>query len=284
MQGCAPAIVLVAYGSLYAGALETYTGIMNCYQKEFYGSKIKLSFTSDQIRRKLAGNRGIAIPGPLAALADLHDQNFKDVLVQPLHIVPGGEFHETALLVNGLKGIKGRFGFRCLEMGRPLLSSLQDCKRVSNALTPILSRITHEGATSDLYRNPEEEAVVLVGHGSCHPGECVYSQMAGTLKRSHRNVFLGTLEGYPGIDDVVADIIDSGVKRVRLIPFLLVAGGHMLKDVAGEGEGSWRSAIEGQGFETKVHLHGLGDCEEIVGLLLEHTKASMDKMEERRFS
>jgi sirohydrochlorin cobaltochelatase len=105
--------------------------------------------------------------------------------------------------------------------------------------------------------------------------------MASVLKQSHRNVFLGTLEGYPGLEDVVADVEESGVKKVRLIPFLLVAGGHVFKDVAGENEGSWKSTIERQGFETKVHLQGLGNCTEIIGLFLEHTKESIEKMEKK---
>jgi sirohydrochlorin cobaltochelatase len=276
-----PAIVLVAYGSVYPEAMATYAGIVDRYQKEFSGSEVKLAFTSEHIRRKVAEKEGIAIPSPLTALADLQDHGNRDVAVQSLHIVPGGEFHETAHLVNGLNSIRGRFGLRRLGVGRPLLASLKDCQIVSFALKPILDRITHKGRTIDLHRDPEEEAVVLVGHGSSHPGECIYSQMASILKQSHKNVFLGTLEGYPGLEEVIANLEESGVKRARMVPFLLVAGGHVFKDVAGNDEGSWRSIIGGRGFQTRVLLQGLGESEEIVGLLLEHTKMAVEKMAKR---
>lgn len=286
-----PAIVLVAYGSAYPGAMTTYTRIVDRYQEEFSNSEVKLAFTSERIRRKVAEKEGIAIPSPLTALADLQDHGHGDVAVQSLHIVPGGEFHEMAFLVNGLKCIGGRFGFRCLEIGRPLLSSHKDCQRVSSALKPILNRINHEGTMregrtielhrNEPYRNPEEEAVILVGHGSSHPGECVYSQMAGILKQSHKNVFLGTLEGHPGLEEVIVNLEEARAKRAILIPFLLVAGGHVFKDVAGDDEGSWRSIIESRRFQTRVHLQGLGESEEIVGLFLEHTKMAVEKVAER---
>lgn len=240
---------------------------------------MKLAFTSRLIRESVVEKEQIRIPSPLVALADLQDQGCRDVVVQPLHIVPGGEFHELASLVQGFRCIGGRFGFRNLEMGRPLLANLEDCKKVSFALTPILDGINHEGETTELRRDPAEEAVALVGHGSSHPGDCIYSQMANILEQSHKNVFLGTLEGHPGLEDVILLLKRSGVKKAKLIPFLLAAGGHAVKDVAGDDEGSWKCVLESQGFDTTVYLIGLGESEEIIDIFIEHTMQAVDRME-----
>ncbi len=275
-----PAIVLAAYGSSHPRAMATYARIVDRYQKAFFGSDVKLAFTSKHIRERLAEKECIRIPGPLTALADLQDQGCRDVAVQPLHIVPGSEFHELASLVQGFRCIGGRFGFRSLEMGRPLLADLEDCRRVSFALTPILDGINHEGAATELKRDTDEEAVVLVGHGSSHPGDCIYSQMADILERSHKNAFLGTLEGHPGLEDVVLQLKRSGVKKARLIPFLLVAGGHAVKDMAGDGKGSWRSILESRGFDTSVYLNGLGESEGITDILIAHTGRAVERMDE----
>lgn len=275
-----PAIVLAAYGSSHPRAMATYARIVDRYQKTFLGSEVKLAFTSRLIREMVAEKEQIRIPSPLIALADLQDLGCRDVVVQPLHIVPGGEFHELASLVQGFGCIHGRFGFKCLEIGRPLLTDLEDCKRVSIALTPILDRITHEETTTELKRDPDEEAVVLVGHGSSHPGDCIYSQMADVLERSHKNAFLGTLEGHQGIEDVILKLKRSGVKKARLMPFLLVAGGHAVKDVAGDDKGSWKSVIESRGFDTSVYLGGLGESEEITDIFIEHTGRAVDRMDE----
>ena len=48
--------------------------------------------------------------------------------------------------------------------------------------------------------------------------------MANILAEDHENVFLGTVEGYPGYDEVLARLNESGVKKARLIPFMVVAG------------------------------------------------------------
>lgn len=284
-----PAIVLAAYGSSHPRAMATYARIVDRYQKAFFGSEVKLAFTSKHIGEKVAEKERIRIPGPLTALADLQDQGYRDAAVQPLHIVPGGEFHELASLVQGLRCIKGRFGLRSLEIGRPLLADLEDCRKVSLALTPILDGITFdtdEGAATELKRvkrDPDEEAVVLVGHGSSHPGDCIYSQMADILELYHKNAFLGTLEGHPGIEDVILKLKGSGVKKVRLLPFLLVAGGHAAKDIAGGDKGSWKSILKSQGFDTSVYPNGLGESEWIIDIFMEHTRHALEITEEGRY-
>ncbi len=272
-----PAIILVAYGSLQSQAMDTYASIKKHYEAEFPGSDVRLALTSEHIRQRIAKRDGIMIQSPLVALADLQDHGYRDVVVQSLQIVPGREFHEVALLIQGMKCIKGRFGFGRLEMGMPLLSSLEDCRKVSEALGPVLDRITLDGKHRELERDPEE-AAVLVGHGSSHPGESIYSQMASILEQSHRNVFLGTLEGHPGISEAILHLKRAKVKRARLIPFLLVSGGHVLHDMAGEGKDSWKSIIESEGFETRTYLEGLGESKEIIDIFIDHTRSAVNMM------
>ncbi len=272
-----PAIILVAYGSLHSQAMATYARIKKHYEMEFENSEVRLALTSEHIRRRIAKRDHIAIHSPLVALADLQDLGYRDVAVQSLHVAPGGEFHELALLVQGMKSIEGRFGFGRLEMGMPLLASLEDCKKVSLALGSVLDGILLEEEQRE-QRDPGEEAVVLVGHGSSHPGDSIYSQMASILEQSYRNVFLGTLEGYPGIEEVILHLKKAEAKMVRLNPFLLVSGGHVLHDMAGDGKDSWKSIIEREGFKTRTYLEGLGDSKEIVDIFIEHTRKAVDMM------
>jgi sirohydrochlorin cobaltochelatase len=272
-----PAIILVAYGSLHSRAMTTYARIKEYYELEFSGSEVRLALTSEHIRRRIRERDNVIIPSPLTALADLQDLGHRDVAIQSLQIVPGREFHEIALLAQGMKSIKGRFGFRGLEMGMPLLTNLEDCRKVSAALCPILDRVARDEELSGL-PGDLEEAVVLMGHGSRHPGDSIYSQMASILEQSHRNVFLGTLEGYPGIREVISHLKESKVKRAKLIPFLLVSGGHVIHDMAGDGQDSWKSIIESEGFETKTYLEGLGENKEIIDIFIDHTRRSLNTM------
>jgi sirohydrochlorin cobaltochelatase len=274
-----PAIVLVPYGSYYPQAIDTYNKIQAAYEREFPGSTVRLAFTSQLMIKRLNEKEGIVIPSPLASLAQLFDLGYKSAVVQSLQIVPAEEFHQMASLVKGLKGIGTKSGFDRLELGLPLLAGLEDCKKLSSLIPTFLRRCATNGGDREYLRDPENEAVVLVGHGTGHPADSLYSLMGGILRKDHHNIFLGTLDGFPGILDVISELNASGAKKVKLMPFLLISGGHAMKDLAGEGPDSWKSLLEQNGFEVDVQLQPLGEQGEIVSIFLEHTKAALKRIE-----
>jgi sirohydrochlorin cobaltochelatase len=274
-----PAIVLVPYGSYYPQAIDTYNRIKAAYKREFPGSIVRLAFTSRLMMERLNEKEGIVILSPLAALAQLRDLGQRKAVVQALQIVPGEEFHQMASLVKGLKGIGTKSGFDRLELGLPLLAGLEDCKKVSSLIPTFLRRGAANGAGREYLRDPESEAVVLVGHGTGHPADSLYSLMAGIMRKDHRNVFLGTLDGFPGILDVISELKASGAKKVKLMPFLLVSGGHATNDLAGRSPDSWKSLLEQNGFEVDALNAPLGEQEEIISIFLEHTKNASKRIE-----
>jgi len=278
-----PGIVLAPYGSLYPQALATYKQIRAAYEREFPGSRVQLAFTSRLMIKRLFENEGISIPGPLATLAELREMGYRSAVIQSLQIVPGKEFHELAKLVQALNGAGGKLGFEHLEIGLPLLSALEDCKRVSSVLPTVWKGDSLNGEGRDNPTDQEKEATLLVGHGTGHPADSLYSLMAQVLKRDHTNVFLGTLEGFPGQLELVAELkgMGPGTKKVRLLPFLLVAGGHAEKDIAGDDTASWKSNLIREGFKVETQLRGLGESHEIVSIFIEHTRIALEKVENR---
>lgn len=274
------AILLVAYGSLNQQARGTYEQIRSAYQQEFPGSEVRLAFASRFIRRKLSAKQGIFFHSPLTALAKLQDLGFQNVVVQSLQVVPGIEFHQVASLVYGLRNVRGEFGFEKLEMGLPLLSSMDDCMRVSTALQPEFKAMDLEDHVHEHALDQELVAVVLMGHGTGHPADGAYSQMARVLEKDYRNVFLGTLDGFPGIDEVLWQLKRSKLKKIRLMPFLLVAGGHVQEDLAGNGATSWKNTFDREGFQTEVYLKGLADNREILSILFEHTRKVAESLKD----
>ena len=288
-----PAIVLAPYGTLSPRALATYERIRAAYEHEFPASQVLLAFTSQLMIKRLQEKEGIIVASPLEALSELHSRDCRSVVVQSLQIVPGEEFHQLAALVHGQgqglisQGTKP--AFERLEIGLPLLSSLEDCQRVSRVLPALWNGSgwradrAEEDQPQSLQglpdRDPEKEAVLLVGHGTGHPADSLYSLMARVLEKDHRNVFLGTLEGFPRLSEMVAELKGSGVRKARMLPFLLVAGGHAENDIAGAGPKSWKSMLEREGFEVAVHLCGLGEMEGIISIFLEHTRSALVKME-----
>lgn len=269
-------IALVSYGSLNSKARKTYEKIRFSYVEAFPGADVRLAFTSDFIRRALL-EQGSFIPDPPSVLAELHDHGCRNVVAQSLHVVPGSEFQQMARFVHGPKNVREKSWFENLETGMPLLSSLEDCKKVSEALLPEFQSIKNGGKNhrSESFEDPEDTAIVLMGHGTSHSANIVYSMMAKALEKDHKNVFLGILDGHPGIDEVLSKTKKSVVKKVILMPFLLVAGGHALEDLAGDSASSWRSTFEREEFRTKVILKGLGENDSVIDIFVEHTRKAV---------
>ena len=87
-----------------------------------------------------------------------------------------------------------------------------------------------------------------MGHGTGHPADALYSLMSMVLKKEHKNVFLGTMEGFSGLAELLPELKGSGARVVRLLPFLLVAGGHAENDIFGQSPASWKSTLEKGGL------------------------------------
>ncbi len=124
-----PAIVLAPYGSLSTRALATYERMRKAYELEFPGTLVRLAFTSRLMIKRLREKEGITVASPLEALAELHSSGCRSVVIQSLQIVPGSEFHLLASLVQDLTVHGAEPDFERLEIGLPLLSSLEDCRQ-----------------------------------------------------------------------------------------------------------------------------------------------------------
>ncbi len=274
-----PAILLVVFGTSYPEAQAAYENIERVYREEFPQAEVRIAFTSDYIRRKLLDRDNVTIDNPLTALAHLNDEGYTDVVVQSLHVIPGEEFHDLANIVESVRGIEGKFGFRNLVLGEPLLMNLEDYRNVSRALASQFEQNTTgtERTPHSSPRDAGQMAVIYMGHGTEHSANSAYSQMANILAEDHENVFLGTVEGYPGYDEVLASLNESGVKKARLIPFMVVAGDHALNDLTGNESESWKSMLEKEGFEIDYNLLGMGENDGIVEIFVGHTKEAFAK-------
>jgi sirohydrochlorin cobaltochelatase len=249
--------------------MATYEKILALYRKDYPGMPVLLAFTSRLMIKRLQEREGIAIPNIEEGLGKLSGQGCKQVVVQSLQIVPGGEFHRLVSLsreyekkdADPEKKLK-------ITIGLPLLSGLEDCRRVSKILPDLWNDI-----------EPKKDAVLLAGHGTGHPADAIYSQMAQVLKKDYGQVLLGTIEGFPGLLEMVDELKATGVQKVRLRPFLLVAGGHAENDISGPAPDSWKSTLERAGIEVDFHLSALGEIEGIVQILKEHSLKALEEME-----
>lgn len=255
------ALLLVTFGTSIPEAQGVFGKLDAAYKKAFPGMEIRWAYTSAQIRAIVAKEQGLTWDSPEEALAKLMSEHYTQVAVQSLHVIPGAEYHDLVRKVHGFKSMS--YNFRPL-IGYPLCSNTEDLAIVAEALMANLPK-----------ERKADEAVAFMGHGTHHPAGVVYPAMAYMLKNSDPLTFMGTVEGYPELDDIKEMLKKAGVKKVHLLPFMTVAGDHTVNDMAGDEDDSWKSVLNAMGIEAKPHLVSILEYPQIVDLYIEHTKNIM---------
>jgi sirohydrochlorin cobaltochelatase len=253
-------ILLVAFGSSEASAQVSFENIDNKIKAAYPDIPIRWAYTSNIIREKLA-KQGKVLDSPEVALAKMQDEKFTHVAVQSLHTIAGAEYHDLRRSVGAFK-IMG--GFKKVILGYPLMATQEDMQRTVDA---ILKTIPKE--------RKAQEAVVLMGHGTHHPSNAFYAALMFQLQLKDPNIFVGTVEGYPGIDLIEELLFKKKVKKAYLIPFMSVAGDHAKNDMAGDEEDSWKSILTNTGINCVPVLKGTAEFDEFVNIWVDHVRGPL---------
>ena len=283
------AIVLAGFGTSYPSALAAITNIQDEVQKAFPKVKVKLAFTSNIIRniwhkrqndkKFLSENKNIPreilyVKGPLATIADLQDEGYNIIIVQPTHIYYGEEYTDLTSYVNGLnsiKTIKAKFKpFKKLVLGRPLLGKCGTSYDYHEDLIPAAKALASDVALA----RKKNAALVYMGHGNEFYSTGMYIEFQQALREMYPDIpiFVGTVEGYPSLDNVVSGLTHMRVKKALLKPFMIVAGDHANNDMAGDEDDSWKIVIKSKGIKVITVIHGIGENPKIADIYVVHIK------------
>ncbi len=259
------AILVVSFGTSYNENRDLTIGaIEESVKKAFPDYEVRRAFTSQIIIDKLKERDGLEIDNVEEALDRAVADGIKILAVQPTHLMDGYEYTDLA---NALKDYEDKF--EQVVLGKPLLSSEDDFEAVVKAITEKTSSYD-DGQT----------AICFMGHGTEADSNGVYAKLQEKLKSAgYENYYIGTVEAEPTLDDVRAALKDKGTyKKVVLEPLMVVAGDHANNDMAGDEDDSWKSILEGEGYEVECLLEGLGQVEAIQDIYAEHTKAAFDSL------
>lgn len=261
------AILVVSFGTSYNDSRDLTIGaIEEDITKAFPDYEVRRAFTSQIIIDKLKERDGLEIDNVEEALDRAAEDGIKNLVVQPTHLMDGYEYTDLA---DALKDYEDEFDQ--IELGAPLLSSDEDFDAVVKALTEKMESY-----------DDGETAICFMGHGTEADSNSVYGKMQEKLgEAGYENYYIGTVEAEPALDDVVAMIKEKGTyKKVVLEPLMVVAGDHANNDMAGDEEDSWKTIIEGEGYEVECILEGLGQIQAIRDLYVAHTQAAFDSLSE----
>lgn len=231
------AIVIVSFGTANLEGLELLEDFENEI-REYFNRKYKVckAFTSSMISNILFNKHGKIVPRLEEVLFNLSNDRYKEVYIQPLHIIEGSEY------LSILKTIKEyNYSFSKLTLGKVIMGNsesqlIEGCNLIVNAMEEEL----------DKYQN-----LVLVGHGSKTIDTESYNYLKNIfIERGFKNVFLGTLEGENKKDDILKSIVENEIEQVEMAPILMLPGNHIRRDIFGN-TNSWKTLF--QDNEIKVN-------------------------------
>lgn len=258
------AILVVSFGTSYHETRKkTIDAIEKAIEKAFPDHQIYRAWTSKMIMKKLLKRDGIKIHTVREAMAQMAADGITDVIIQPTHVING---LENEWMIKD--ALSCRNDFHSIRFGTPLLTSSED----NDALVSIINH-----AFPDL---KEDEALVLMGHGTTHYANSIYAAMDYTFKdKGYKNIFLGTVEAYPSMETLLRMIREQHPQKIILTPFMIVAGDHATNDMAGEDPDSWKCQFEAAGYEVECVLKGLGEYPMIHDLFIRHIKDAQTENE-----
>lgn len=254
------ALLVISFGTSYADSREkSIAATENALARAFPEYDLRRAFTSGKVIEKVKIQEGITLDSVRAAVERFALEEYREVLAQPLHVIAGIEFEK---ILAGLAPYARRFDR--LAIGRPLLSDPEDFDAVAEVLR------------DELPARAPGEAVVLMGHGSRHFANAAYTALDRTFATHQRpDVHVATVEGAPTLGELLPQLKANGVRRVTLMPFMLVAGDHARNDMAGASPESWKNILERQGFQVAVRMRSLGEMPGIHRLYVAHARAAL---------
>lgn len=249
-------ILMLHYGTLNEQARRnTLEKIDSLVHGAFSQVPVETAYMANGILRGME-KQGIYGQTAAEGMAKLIRKGCSKILVQTTFLLDGTMMKEAEREVN-------LFAPKVKQMiwSKPLIYSTDDGRFILEVLQ---KEIPHAA----------DEQVVLVGHGSADAANAMYSQLEYLAAHAGFPEFtVGTIEGFPSLDDVLERLQERKVRKVVLVPLLYIAGNHQVKDI----NGVWKETLEKAGFQVRVVNRGLGELPIIqehilhqMNLLLNH--------------
>lgn len=260
------AILVVSFGTTFADTRKkTIDVIEDKIRSNFPDYEVRRAYTAHIIINRLKKRDHIHIDNPEQALQKLMDEGYSEVILQPLHIIPGIEYDYIKHVVSMFRHKKV---FKKLSLGRPALyfkggeNIPDDYEIFVDAIKGHLNK---------------EDTFVLMGHGTVHPANASYSCLKQVLgDKGYNNVYIGNVEGYPEIPIIIERLVQDQVNEVTLKPLMLVSGDHARNDMVGDEEDTWANQLAKRGIKAKADMRSLGEIDAFQDMYLQHVEDAIN--------
>lgn len=246
------AILIISVGTSETAALEATTMRMQQEAAEKFRLPCYVAYSSKFVLKRMQEKGTGDYRGIADTVAQMKADGIEEAYVQPTYLLNGVEMEDMTAQLTEAAGTD-----LSVKISRPLLMGKTD---YIQTLEHILDDV----------KLTEEEALVLIGHGTNHLANTTYQNFEYTAyMQGCRNVFVGTMKDDRSRQMVLRKIAASGYRSIRLMPLLFVAGYHAKKDLI-NGENSWQQTLTEAGCEVSIYMKGLGEIPGIRNMFLQN--------------
>ena len=272
--------LLVAFGSTWEQAYDTFDQIVADYKSNFSGWDVYLSFSSAICINNARAGENVAPKDyydPEHWLTAIGLAGYKQVVVQSLQVIPGEEYRRVrdTYVKDFMNNRNGDFSdsyMKSLDLnvvvGTPLMAEESDAKNLATTLNQ----------EADVKAAVSKGIVAFMGHGNpegydYYGGNIRYLQLEEYLRELSENYYVGTVDMEDTYVENVLEHISGGTfdievgdvtKRMtyaentstqaQLYPLMSIAGDHAHNDMADEeDEESWYSMFNAAGIKTQAY-------------------------------
>lgn len=252
MQG----VLIVSFGTTYEETKrKNIDSIVHEVSKKY--NNVYQAFSSTKVQKKLF-EKGVEVDNIEQALKKMCNEKIKEVYILPTFLLAGIEYSKMLKIT---ENFSSKFDF--IKIAKPLLFDENDCNAVVNSVYKDLKK-------------SEDEAIILMGHGTEHQYNLIYSALNFiATENNYYDMYITTVEGYPNFENAVNWVIKNGFSKVVLAPLMLVAGDHAVNDMASKKDDSLKSLFQEKGIQSRVLLKGLGEYKGILELYMKHLEEAV---------
>ena len=273
-------ILLVAFGSTWEQAYDTFDKVVSDYKANFSGWDVYLSFSSAICINNARAGENVAPKDyydPEHWLTAIGLAGYKQVVVQSLQVIPGEEYRRVrdSYVKDFMNNRNGDFTDTYMKsidkqvvVGTPLMAETEDAEKLADVLNK----------EADVKAAVQQGIVAFMGHGNpegydYYGGNIRYLQLESYLRSLNPNYYVGTvdmdetyaedvlkhIEGgdFPftvGDMKVAANYEANTAKKAQLFVLMSIAGDHAHNDMADdEDDESWYSLFNAAGIETNAY-------------------------------
>ncbi len=211
------AIILSVFGSVIEQ--QKYLDLKKIVEDKFEGVDVYISISSRMVLKDLI-KKGFEYKTLAQTLADVDMLGYKNIIVSSINLFPACEHELLKLTVDGFN----QFSFSNIRASNAILTRTKDTTLFLKELDEQISKKD----TANLYVIHGTPKLELGGLRSA-----VYA--SEFLNRLNPNNISCSLEGanpfYALKDTIKKEIKAKGLKKVQIVPMLLVSGNHYIKDM-----------------------------------------------------